>query len=363
MPRRLTTHSTRIACAKHNDRNYNIDKADNIHADKMSENIYWNCYNGYYTETEKAHRCSFEQAERAYYKTHFAEMYNEQMSKYREKRNHSRVKTFDSWRNSKRYAPEELIIYLGDRNNALTRNEFVNAAADVIDAVNNYSQEHNNCFQTLDIAMHFDEKTPHLQLRGVWQYADSNGVMRIGQEEALKRAGVALPEPDKEESRYNNRKMTYTKELRERIFDICEQHNISIERTPDPERKRDRNKQNLSKQEYVIQDNTKRIAQQEALMQNYKRYEQQLQEREQALCVKERKLSMREANARRLSEIAEEQQQQAKEMLLRVAQEQKWYDTQQRLHVQQLQERMQRTQDITDPVSSSLSLSESPERR
>lgn len=362
MARRLTTHSSRVVCAKHNDRNYDITKADNIHADKMSENIYWNCYNGYYTETEKAHRATFEQAERAYYKTHFSEMYNEQMSKHKEKRNYSRVKTFDSWRNSKRYAPEEMIIYLGDRDNALTRDEFVDAAADVIEAVNNYSREHNNCYQVIDVAMHFDEAAPHLQIRGVWQYADGN-VMRIGQEEALKRAGVELPAADKPEGRYNNRKMTYTRELRERIFDICEQHNISIERTPDPERNRDKRKQNLSKQEYAIQDNTKRIAQQEALMHSYEQYKQQLQEREQALCVKERKLSMREANARRLSEIAEEQQQQAKEMLLRVAQEQKWYDTQQRLHVQQLQERMQRMQDITDPVSSSLSLSESPERR
>ena len=65
------------------------------------------------------------------------------------------------------------------------------------------------------MAYHFDEATPHAHLRRVWKYTDRRGYVRIGQDKALRRAGVELPYPGKPEGRYNNSKVMFDAMARE----------------------------------------------------------------------------------------------------------------------------------------------------
>ena len=74
---RATQHSSRTNAAgqvhgrKHNDRNFDVGKADNIDQSKMGNNLYWSCYGGKYIESEKDDKMSFAEVELKAYEALF----------------------------------------------------------------------------------------------------------------------------------------------------------------------------------------------------------------------------------------------------------------------------------------------------
>ena len=102
--------------------------------------------------------------------------------------------------------------------------------------LNNWNENHGHPMQILNWALHQDEQgAPHFHLRRVWMHRDEEtGLLSTGQEEALKLAGVELPEPNKKEGRRNNRKKTFDKMCREKWIQISRQHGLEIEDTPKP---------------------------------------------------------------------------------------------------------------------------------
>ena len=61
-----TNSAGKVHGSKHNDRNFDTSKADNINPDPERKNLYWNCY--------RAKEVTFEEVELAYYKSAFGEM-------------------------------------------------------------------------------------------------------------------------------------------------------------------------------------------------------------------------------------------------------------------------------------------------
>ena len=90
-----------------------------------------------------------------------------------------------------------------------------------------------------------DESTPHIHVRKVWVYED-NGVKKIGQKKSLERAGIELPFQDRPESQYNNRKMTYDRMMREKMYELCKEHGLEVDITPDP------HNMHLPKDEFIL---------------------------------------------------------------------------------------------------------------
>lgn len=84
----------------------------------------------------------------------------------------------------------------------------------------------------INYAIHHDEASPHAHLRGTFVWYDDDGVAHMGQDEALKRAGIELPDPDKKRGQYNNRKMAFDRMLREWWIEIVEAHGYVIEKEP-----------------------------------------------------------------------------------------------------------------------------------
>lgn len=232
--------------AKHNDRNFDVSKADNIHAARTAKNAYWNLYDGkVYRGDETGSHMSFDDAEKRYYEEHFHEQWAEQQERHKKARNYKRMQTFDEWRSAKRYCPEESYFQIGKVGSHASRDETWKAARAYVKALEDFSRQHNNCFQILDYAFHIDEAVPQLHIRGVWQYQDETGAWNIGQEESLKRAGISLPDPDRKEGQHNNRKMTFDRIMREKLLDICEETGLEIIREPDPDAKHNRSKKKL----------------------------------------------------------------------------------------------------------------------
>ena len=154
-----------------------------------------------------------------------------------------RIKTMHDYLHAKKSKPEESIYQIGDRDDHVSATVLWDCYCDYYNAMNQWNREHGYPMKILDIALHDDEATPHIHQRRVWQYHDDNGLLRVGQENALKEAGIELPDPLKPEGRYNNRKMTFDALMRDKWLDICEAHGLDIERDPLPDGRHHKDKE------------------------------------------------------------------------------------------------------------------------
>lgn len=239
-------HSKTGFSPKHNDRNFDLQQAKNIDPKRTAANVYWNCYDGkVYSEKERSEKMTFEEVEKRYYEEHFTGQWKVQQAKYQARRQYGYMKSFDDWRQSKRYCPEQSVLQAGNIDGHADRKTMGKIGMDFVKELKAYAKAHNNCYQVLDYAFHCDESVPHFQIGMVWQHRDSEGNLCIGQNEALKQAGVELPEPDKPEGQFNNRKMTFDKFMRDKLLEICEKHGLQVEWEPEPNVKHNRTKQKM----------------------------------------------------------------------------------------------------------------------
>lgn len=179
------------------------------------------------------------------YSKEFRAGIEERNSRYLAQRHPERVRTLEQVYTNKRTRPEECIVQVGNMIETIHRNLFCELVRKLCMRLQKWNREHGYPFRLLDVAYHFDEATPHAHIRRVWKYTDDRGYVRIGQEEALRRAGVELPYPDKPVGRYNNRKISFDKMAREMWYEICREHGLDIDTKPLPSRR------HLSTKEYT----------------------------------------------------------------------------------------------------------------
>ena len=243
-----TNASGKTHGSKHNDRNFDISKAENIDQEKSKDNIYWNCFGD--------EQLTFEAVELNFYEEKFSSQLEEINNNYIKNRHPERCKTMVQWKKLKQNAPEETTYQIGRKYDDKGKiiDEYVGAPElmKVYREYDKYLQEWNQShgcpFTTLTKALHVDEAVPHIQVRQVWHYTDKNGKLKIGQERALEAAGVPLPFPDKPVGRRNNRKMTFDAMMRDKWIDICHSHGIDVEREALPAGK---GKKSKDKEEYI----------------------------------------------------------------------------------------------------------------
>lgn len=216
---RTSTHRGKVGNAKHNEhRFYEKDNRDTtLHSSiHQKDNEAWDLTSD----------------EMKFYKR-YTQQLNKQNEKYLQQRQYKRVKSLEDFYNSKRYRPTEEILQYGHAGGDVPdRDTYEKMTKEYARRKVEWSKQHGNHLHVLDYANHYDEATPHTHLREIWDYEDDEGTLRVSQEEAMKRAGVDLPDPSKPEGRYNNRSMTYTKMCREMWQDVCEQYGYEVERVP-----------------------------------------------------------------------------------------------------------------------------------
>ena len=239
----------RIIKPPHNDTDRR--KNENVKAEWVERNNYYNCYDGEYSLETQDGKMSFEESELRYYNEHFAAALKAQNEKHISARQRSRVKKMEDWLASPRYAPSESILRVGNVDDGFADAKTLKSITDeYIKLLRDWSAAHNNCLFVLNYALHADEyytdedtgkdkmSSPHVHLRYVWQYVDDNGNLAVGEEKALEQAGVELPDPSKKPGRYNNRVMTFTAEFRKELQKIVKEHGYDIEIEPLPTKRK-----------------------------------------------------------------------------------------------------------------------------
>jgi hypothetical protein len=223
---RATIHSGRIGKdgaynTKHNDRNFNIKNAEHIDPERVKDNRYWN-----WTGNPET---TFEAAEQAFYEKHIQKHLDAQNARYRAQRHAERAKTMDEYRKSPQTCPEEVILQIGKMGDTIP----ADMMARIIQEQINWEQQQFPGVKVLDVALHMDEQgAPHIHERRAWVYTDKDGNFAISQSRSLEQMGVELPNPNKPRSRFNNRKMTFSRMCREHLLQICREHGLEIEEIP-----------------------------------------------------------------------------------------------------------------------------------
>lgn len=220
--------------ASHNDRKFDLDKAEHIDPERTKENVYW-----HYLQ-KKNPDMDFSTAEKVFYKDHFEEALSIRNSSYIQHGNKKQVKTLEEY--MQEHCPEETIWMIGN-------------AEDMIPAkiLHNVWEEQKTWMEAtfpqmtvLDWALHVDEQgANHIHERHVFIGHDKKGREVVGQNKALAEMGISAPNPEKPTGRHNNAKMTYTAKCREHFQEICKRHGLEIEVQP-----RERSEMGLTQAEY-----------------------------------------------------------------------------------------------------------------
>lgn len=224
---RVSQHSGRTGSAKHNDRSFLADKSDqerkemapHIREDASGDNRFWCCQDG----------VSFGEAELNFYVKRYSTAQEATNERYRKEGHSDRCKTVQDLYQGKLTRPEETILQIGDMNAYISNEDFIVCLNEYVRQLNEWNREHGSHMHILNLAAHFDEASPHAHLRRVWDYSDTDGLPRLGQNKALEAAGIELPDPDKKIGRYNNRKITFDAMAREMWQQICKDHGFDIE--------------------------------------------------------------------------------------------------------------------------------------
>lgn len=244
---RATRHCGREGYAKHNDREFDTERADHIDTDRTQDNFYWHCYSKSHPEM------NFTDAEMHFYKHCYSTSLDAKNNRYVKQGHKERTKTIEDLYKAPRTRPTETIYQVGNKEKAINVDLLKDIFSSYLRKISAWNKSHGSHYHILSIALHADETTPHLHERGVWDIETPEG-RKVAQDRALEAAGVPLPDPSKPRSRYNNRKMTIDALFRGFWIESCREFGLTIEEEPLPRRK------HKSKEEYidtVIQDKQK----------------------------------------------------------------------------------------------------------
>lgn len=217
---------------RHNSRtgiDYQKTKNSNINPERSGANLYWDC------QSEQLHTGEapdFAEVERKTYEDLLTEGLEAQHRRNAKNRHSERNRTINDILTDRRTRPDEIILQVGDRDaqQALQQASRRPEAIDIIMArimkdsimmmINDFQNDSGEGFYPIDAALHRDEESQHIHVRGVYIAQDKEGYMVANQKKALQALGYDRPDPDKPEGRYNNPKLTFTADFQQRFNDL-----------------------------------------------------------------------------------------------------------------------------------------------
>ena len=257
---KMTRHNGRagkngVYNPKHNDRQFNVGNSEHIDADRARQNVYWDCFQGFRTGRDET-QDSFADVERNFYRVFYSGSVEAQNQRNIRNRHPERNKTTDDLLQDKRTCPEESILQIGKIGESVDGETLVKIACAFFAEMEERYGEH---IHFLDWSLHVDEGTPHIHERHVFDCPDDYGFLKPQQEKALETLGIELPDPSKPKGKNNNRKMTFDKLCRDLFMEICEKHDLYVDRDPTYG-----GRTYLEKQEYIIMAQRQKLAELEA---------------------------------------------------------------------------------------------------
>ena len=236
---RQTNHNGRVNAKtgkaysrKHNDRQYDVTKAENINESMVIKNIilhYDKDNVPHVIDNTDENRTSIDEHEHTIYQELFGESLSAQHRRNEAARHPERNKSIDDLLDSKNTCPEETIFQIGSVDDGFPDSSIL------MEIFEDYQREviarfgHNIHF--LDAALHLDEAVPHIHVRKVWAYDGKDG-LDISQNKALEEMGFERPEPDKAPNKWNNAKITFSEWERDIKLKLCQKYGLDIELVP-----------------------------------------------------------------------------------------------------------------------------------
>ena len=184
---------------KHNDRRFDIEKSEHIDAERTKQNIYWDCYQGYYSEAliprnDDELPASFAEVERKFYWKRYSDFCDAQNARNEKTRHTERNRSPEDLLKDKRTCPEESIMQIGNMDEHTSPDVFAEIAGEYFEEFNKRFGDH---IHILDWSLHLDEATPHIHERHVFDSENKYGEIAPQQEKTLELLGVPLPNPEK----------------------------------------------------------------------------------------------------------------------------------------------------------------------
>lgn len=202
---------------------------------------------------------SFEQVEADFYEAHFRAGLDAQNERHKKGGHKNRMKNMDEYRTTHNTAPECSLSYLGDMDayNVLSEQGKAEFRRKLLAVVVEFWKWRRDTYPQvvgLDMALHVEDGAPHVHERHVWVAHDADGNEIVSQEKALEEMGVPRADEAKyaadmarakkitdakerekkisQINRYNNRKMTYSAQCREKMIEIAKAHGIEVIEEP-----------------------------------------------------------------------------------------------------------------------------------
>ncbi len=232
---------------KHNDREFELEKAEEIKKELTRNNVYWDCIQRQMVRHEDRDEnfASFTEVEKGFYDLVYKGYIEGQNERNNTARHSERNRTTDDLRENPKTCPEETIYQVGNIDKHVDYDVLVKVTFDFL---NELQERYGSHMHILDWALHLDEGTPHIHERHVFDVINKYGERQPKQEEALKELGFELPDPTKKSGKYNNRKMSFDAECRKLFLETCKKYGLEIDEEPVYG-----GKKYLEKQEYIIE--------------------------------------------------------------------------------------------------------------
>lgn len=197
------------ASTKHNNREFDLDKAKHINKEKTKDNIIIT-YDNQPFET-------LDSVELKFYNERYGKWLNQKNNNYIKDGHKEKTKTMEEMIKIKNYKPKEILIQIGDKDNNIGDEKFIQVMNNLLDEM---KTKYSN-FHMIDASIHLDETTPHCHLRGIFDiYNKKYDRYEIFQKRALNEMGFYQPDLTKPETKFNNCKISFDKDLREMIAKI-----------------------------------------------------------------------------------------------------------------------------------------------
>ena len=244
---------------RHNDRRFDVENSEHIDAERVQQNVYWDCYRGFrihkLRENSEQTDFSFEEIERMYYYEHYADHVDAQNARNEKTRHTERNRTVEDLLKSNKTCPEESIYQIGTIEESVPLETL---ALIVSEFYEEFEKRFGSHIHILDWALHLDEGTPHIHERHVFDCENRYGELCPQQEKALEKLGFELPVPTKPKGKNNNRKQVFDAVCRTLLFDISRKHGIHLEQEPSYG-----GRAYLEKQDYILMKQKEKLVQQE----------------------------------------------------------------------------------------------------
>lgn len=246
---------------RHNDRNFDLEKAPHIDVSKTKDNIYWN----YKAATNK----SFLEIEKEFYEENFSKTIEKQNEKNINNRHPERNKTVDDYYADKKTRPEDVLIQIGDKKEHISGEKLWELANIYKEQ---FEKQYGQYCKILTMALHQDEETPHVHIRRVWVYENEDGLKSANKTAILEeKLQIIRPDPTQKASRNNNSFSIFTDMERAQIKRICKELKISLT-------KEEEKRPQIQTKEY------------KALMQNLDKKSAELKEKEEQIIKAEQQI-------------------------------------------------------------------------